>query len=223
MGSIVHVMKRGARGAHLVRDDFDRTRFLMLIRYLNDAHVPRNWERDITREHIDAGFSRPDHWPEAKPYVSILSFCLLDNHFHLLVRENVEGGISKFMQRVGTSMSAYFNARHGEKGTLFQGTYKARTIENDEYLQYVLAYIQVKNALELYPHGMRKALSDFDEAFKWVEEYAYGSLHDYASSHPRELIDMALARELFPGHKAFRRFAEDVMYGRYLPEEESSL
>src|SRR3954466_5129667 len=98
VGSYIHVFNRGTKRMNIVRDEDDRWRFLKLVRYLNDANVPRNWERDIGPDLIRAGFDRPDHWPARDPYVSILAFCLMDNHFHLLVREQKEGGLSKFMQ-----------------------------------------------------------------------------------------------------------------------------
>ncbi len=82
-------MKRGTRGIPIVRDEDDQWRFLKLLRYLNDANTPRNWERDIGPDNVRAGFSRPEHWGKEKPYVSVLAFCLMDNHFHLLVQERV--------------------------------------------------------------------------------------------------------------------------------------
>ena len=94
---IVHVVQRGARQANIVRDEADRWRFLRLLRYLNDESVPRNWEREIAPEHIRAGFTRPDQWNEPQPYVSILAYCLMDNHFHILLQERMENGIAKFM------------------------------------------------------------------------------------------------------------------------------
>src|ERR1700690_699572 len=114
VGSYVHVLNRGTRRMDIVRDDADRWRFLKLIRYLNDANVPRNWEREIGPDHVRRGFARPDTWGTAQPYVSVLAYCLMDNHFHLLMRERIDGGISKFMQRLCTSMSLYFNAKYGE-------------------------------------------------------------------------------------------------------------
>lgn len=212
VGSYIHIMKRGARGAPIVRDEEDRWRFLKLLHYLNDSEVPRNWERDITSENIRAGFSRPDHWPEAKPYVSILAFCLLDNHFHILAKEIQEQGTARYMQRLCTSMSLYFNAKYQEKGTLFQSAYQSRTIDSDEYLQYLSAYIQIKNTFELAPsHTMR----NFRHLLAWAEGYPFSSLIDYAGRRRSGIIDRALFTELFPSFASFKSFAEDVMMGRH--------
>ncbi|HVM73862.1 MAG TPA: transposase [Candidatus Paceibacterota bacterium] len=221
VGSYVHVMKRGGRGVDIVRDDNDRWRFLKLLRYLNDENAPRNWERSINQEHIIAGFTRPVDWPEAKPYVSILAFCLLDNHFHLLLQEKVEGGVAKFMQRLCTSMSANFNARHEERGTLFQGSYRARTITTDTHLQYLSAYIQVKNVFELYPWGIERAAQKFTDAYQWAQSYPFASLNDYTQKR-REIIDHALVADILPEHDFFVDFAKDVIHGRYKDALEES-
>lgn len=216
VGSFVHVMKRGARGSAIVRDENDRWRFLKLLHYLNDAKVPRNWERDISREHIRDGFTRPEHWPKPEPYVSIVAFCLLDNHFHILAQELQEDGMSRYMQRLCTSMSLYSNTKYKERGTLFQSAYQSRTVDNDIYLQYLSAYIQVKNTFELAPRETRR---DFSALFSWAQEYPFASLIDYAGKRRAHIIKHALAAKLFPSFSEFERFARDVMAGRHERDE----
>lgn len=223
VGSFVHVMKRGARRTDIVRDKADRWRFLKLIRYLNDSNVPRNWERDITPEHIKSGFQRPHHWGKPQPYVSVLAFCLMDNHFHLLLQERTEGGIAKFMQRVCTSMAAYFNAKYAESGTLFQGAYKARTVKTDEQLQYLAAYINVKNPFERYPSGFEHAVREFDTAFQWAQNDPFSSLADYAQKPNSALLDHSLIREVFLHGEHFRNFSRDMVLGRALIDDEDIL
>lgn len=213
-GSFIHVVKRGTRGSNIVRDDHDRWRFLKLLKYLNDMEAPRNWERDVTKEHIDRGFARPDHWRKPKPYVSVLSYCLMDNHFHLLLREREDGGVSKFMQRLCTSMALSFNARHKERGTLFESAYVARTVNTDEHLQYVNAYIQIKNAFECFPGGIRVAMRSYNDAYDWAQQHPFVSLGEYAGIRNSQLLDRELIHEVFPSYAAFKKFSRDVMYGR---------
>ncbi len=220
VGSFVHIVKRGARGGPIVRDDNDRWRFLKLMHYLNDANVPRNWERDISREHILQGFARPPEWPKANPYVSILAFCLLDNHFHILVQEMQDEGISRYMQRLCTSMSLHSNSKYGERGTLFQSAYLARTVENDVYLQYLSAYIQVKNTFELAPNMHEK---NFDALFSWAQNYPFASLIDYAGKRTAQIIRHSVAQEIFPSFSEFESFARDMVAGRYERSERLSL
>lgn len=215
VGSYIHVFNRGTKRMDIVRDDGDRWRFLKLVRYLNDENVPRNWERDISPGDIRAGFARPKHWPIPKPYVSILAYCLMDNHYHFLLRENIEGGTSKFMHRLGTSMSKYFNEKYGEKGTLFEGPYKTRTVANDRHLQYLQAYIHVKNPLEKYPGGTSRALRDFDAAYEWAAQYEFAGLRQKEAIRSA-LLDITACTDILLDGTAFRNFAHDVISGREL-------
>lgn len=215
IGSYVHVMKRGAKKTPIVRDDHDRWRFLKLLRYLNDANVPRNWERDVTNDHIANNFARPEQWPAPKPYVSILAYCLMDNHFHLLIQEREEEGVGKFMQRLCTSMSSYFNTKYDESGTLFQGAYKARTVDKDDYLQHLAAYIMFKNTFERYPTGLGQAIKDFDSALLFAENYPFSSLRVFTRETSSSLLDMDEIDQLFTRGDAFLRSGKDALLGRY--------
>jgi putative transposase len=186
VGSIVHVIQRGARGLNIVRDRYDRARFSELLFYLNDSFSDPNWLK-ATKE--CAPFERPDYWPDRDPLVRILAWTLLPNHFHLLLEEIKEGGIAKFMQRLCGSMSMTFNAKYTEKGSLFQGSYKSKTVDNDPYIQYLIYYIQVKNVLELYPGGLPQAIQNFDDAWSWALQYPFSSLSSYATERDSPIID----------------------------------
>lgn len=209
VGSFVHVYKRGTRKMPIVRDDADRWRFLKLIRYVNDQNLPRNWERDIGPDLIRQNYARPQSWGDQKPYVSILAYCLMDNHFHLLLQERVDGGISKFMQRVCTSMSAAYNAKYTETGTLFQGSFRARTVKDDEQLQYLAAYIHVKNAFERYPAGLKAAIREYNRAYEWAKRDPFVGLE---SDFP--ILDQDVIRDVLLDNGRFRAYARDVMYSR---------
>lgn len=218
-GRYLHIIKRGARGMNIVRDDADRWRFLRLLRYLNDKNSPRNWERDVTNDHIRSGFARPDGWSEPDPYVSVVAYCLMDNHFHLLVLEHEQGDVSKFMQRLCTSMSLYYNAKYQERGTLFQSAYKARAVENDDHLQYLAAYIQIKNPFERYPGGLRKAAHNFERAIQWVENDPFTSFGHYVGSRQSALVDIDLVRSIMRDPEEFLGFARDVVLERVERDE----
>ena len=168
----MHVLTRGTRGVNIVRDVADRTQFLRSLYYLNDIYANDNWKRDIAPLGM---FERPSHWPEQEPLVNILAFTLMPNHFHLLLEERTESGIAKFMQRLCGSMSKSFNKKYREKGSLFQSSYKGKTVAQDTYLRQLVWYILVKNTLDLYPGGINAALTNFEEAWEWGLEYRFSS------------------------------------------------
>jgi putative transposase len=72
---------------------------------------------------------------------SMLAYCLMPNHFHLLIRQNTDLGIDKFMLKISTSYAIYFNKKYGRVGPLYQDSFKAKLVEQDSYLTYLSAYI----------------------------------------------------------------------------------
>lgn len=210
--SYVHVIKRGARGMPIVRDEADKKRFVKLLYYLNDEFKLDQWERAI-----DAlePFERPPEWPERSPYVAVIGWVLMPNHFHLLLKVKKKNGVSKFMQRLCGSMSAHFNAKYKEKGSLFQGAYKSCTIVNDLYLRQVLPYVMVKNVFELYPGGYKSAIEKFEDAWQWgVTKFAYSSLPIYGADNSSPIVEGDIVAELFPSASDFKKHAKSVIYGR---------
>ncbi len=211
VGSYVHVTKRGARGMPIVKNEIDKHRFKRLLYFMNDAYRDETWERDTKSLQP---FERPAHWPVRKPIVSVLAWTLMPNHFHLLLKEEIEGGVSSFMQRLCGSMTNYHNAKYKERGSLFQGAYHSRTITSDTYLRYVPAYIMTKNVFELYPQGYAYAEKNFEEAWKWSVEYPWSSLNYYsgATNEAPELQTDVLKEIYTP--ESFKIFSKDTILGR---------
>lgn len=208
VGDFVHTLKRGGRGADIVLDSFDSWRFLQMLYHFNDAIHRENWYRDLEKAGLDHSLKRPDWWGEQKPVVKVAAFTLLDNHFHLLLKEIREGGITDFMQRLGLSMTKHFNERYDEKGSIFQGPYKSVTVTSDAQLRYLSVYIMVKNTFEMYPEGgLKGAFEDFEKAWEWAIQYPYSSLADYAGVRNSPIIDKDVLGEIFPTGEAFKKFA----------------
>lgn len=169
----------------ITQDDNDKWRFLKILRYFNDEYSLSN----IFRQVKNNTFSRPAEWPVPKPLVKILSFCLMPNHFHLLLKEIKEGGVSMFMKKLSGGFTNYINTKYKESGKVFQGSYKSKTIKNDEYIQYLDAYIQVLNPIELYPGGTEAAVKQFDKAFDFATNYSFSSLQDTLLKRNLFIID----------------------------------
>lgn len=218
VGSYVHVVKRGVRGLPIVRDNTDRFRFLLMLTHFNDEFSPQNWYRDLVDAKVQHSLLRPPHWPAQERLVNIIAFCLVENHFHLILEELAEGSIARFMQRLGIGMAKKFNERHEEHGTLFQGAYRARTISDDRYFRYASVYVQLKNALDMYPGGNVSACKDFNRAYNWACSFPYASLGDYAGTFARPVVDTTFLSSLFTPTE-YKTFAKDVILGRYQPDD----
>lgn len=213
-GHFVHIIRRGTRGLPIVREEADRWRFLKVLYYLNDGFAKVNGLREIENEVGVKKFSWPETWPERSPLFSLGAFTLLNNHLHIIGLETKKGGISKFMQKSGISMAKHFNEKYREKGTLFQGAYHAKVIDEDRYLRLVVPYVMVKNTFEMHPKGLTWAVQNFDAAWQWAIAYNFSSLADYGGERHSPIIDAKPLKDILGGPKEFKRLCQDMISGR---------
>ncbi len=216
--SFVHVVKRGARGLPIVSNELESQRFLRLLYYMNDSYLDPAWDRMTAAKEL---FSRPGHWKTRQPLVEIHAFTLMPNHIHILLKEINEGGITTFMRKICQSMTNYHNEKYQQKGSLFQGPYRGRTIDTDVYFKYVAVYIMVKNVFELYPKGgLRGAIDEFEEAWQWAFAYPYSSLAWYAGIQRSPISEHQLLNGSFASATEFKKFSRDVIRsGKWLEVE----
>ena len=127
-GEIFHCFNRGVDKRIIFLDSKHYTYFLKLLTHLNTSDVLGELRLHINKKPIN-------------PPVTILSYCLLPNHYHLVLYCNEDKVLSKFMQRIGTAYTMYFNNRYDRSGALFQGKFKAKHIDSDQYLKQILAYV----------------------------------------------------------------------------------
>lgn len=114
---------------------------MFLILFLQSSETIKN----IDRLFKEFAKNPEDYVSKSKPiknrYVELVSFCFMPNHFHLLVHELKEGGISKHMQRVQNAYTKYINTKYEKSGHLFQGPYQAVRMEDNTQLLHISCYI----------------------------------------------------------------------------------
>ncbi len=139
-GKYYHIYNRGVEKRNITTDKYDVLRFLKGLQIFN------------TTESIGSIFEfdkRKDN--QAKNQISNLvqinAFNLLGNHYHLIVKQIVDGGISKYMQSVNGGYTKYFNEKYDRVGSLFQGPYKAAYINDDIKLNKLLAYVNLNHVV----------------------------------------------------------------------------
>ncbi len=143
--------------------------------------------------------------------VEIGLYCLMPNHFHILVREKVEGGLSKFMGKLATAYSMYFNKKNNRTGTLFEGRFKAKHANADEYLKYLFAYIHLNPVKIIDPEWKENGIGDRDGAKKYLAEYSYSSYLDYMGTKRIEgkIINKSAFPEYFTDNKDFEQYINE--------------
>ncbi len=153
--SIYHVYNRGVERRMIFMDVQDYYVFLNRLRQLLDD--PETLKADM-----------PDRKERLKSFygeVELLAFCLMPNHFHLLIYQHTENAIAEFMRALSTSYTMYFNKRYERVGSLFQGRYKARLVDSEPYWQHISRYIH------LNPEALGRDCT----------QYEYSSLHLYST------------------------------------------
>lgn len=144
-------------------------------------------------------FSDIFNYERGGPLVSFGAWCLMTNHFHLLVKEQVAGGISLFMKKLGTGYSMFFNLKHDRVGALFEGPFKSRLVSEDSHLKHLFGYIHL-NPLDIEFSGWNNRM-DRPKNLEWkafLTEYPYSSFHDLHSTERPEHKILNLAD--FPGY-----------------------
>ena len=207
-GEYYHLFNRGARRQAILRDRADWQRFLFGILYLQSPEPFKNISRTAKQFSPEIGF--PVDVLETEKilkgrFVELVAFCLMTNHFHLLVRETEEGGIANYMQRVGDGYTKYFNTKHDASGHVFQGPYKAVHVKDDNQLLYLSAYIH-RNPREIkswkglefeYPWS---SLQDFTTANRWggliVPEIITGQFEQTNKSNYADFVKTSTAKLL---------------------------
>src|SRR3989338_8322180 len=146
-----HLYNRGVEKRVIFEDKNDYSRFVGLL-YACNSEVSFN-ARELNKGETFAETVLREADRE-EPLVSIGAYSLMPNHFHLLVKEIKEGGISAFMQKLSTAYTMYFNKKRSRSGVLFQGVFKSQHINSDEYLKYLFSYIHL-NPIKLVESGWK--------------------------------------------------------------------
>lgn len=128
--------------------------------------------------------------------VDICAYCLMPNHFHLLVHEKIEGGISKFMQKLQIAYTMYFNKKNERSGALFQGKYKLSIAETDNYLKYLIAYIHLNPVKLIEPNWKENGIKNESLVLKFLQNYKYSSYSDFVGQKREE--EKILNRKALP-------------------------
>lgn len=196
--NIYHIYNRGVEKRQIFMDSHDHFRFIHDLFEFNDI--------------APAG-----KYSEAKPpkvkrelLVEILSFCLMPNHFHLILRQVVDNGITTFMHKLGTGYTRYFNDKGERVGSLFQSTFKAKIVENDQYLLQLSKYIHL-NPLELFDSEFKKKNTISSEHIKFLDNYRWSSYMDYIGNknfpsvtHRNFILDIS------GGKQKYQQFITDL-------------
>ncbi len=144
-GNFYHIFNRGVDKKKIFLDDFDRFRFVYDLFEFNDTKPTTNLSERIKIANLN---NEPLFKKDRDLITNILAFSLMENHYHLVLKEIKQGGISEFLKKLGTGYTMYFNSKYNRSGVLFQGKFKAVEIKDEPQFSWTIFYVHF-NPIEL--------------------------------------------------------------------------
>ena len=200
-GYFYHIFNRGVEKRDIFLDKRDYLRFLETLDFyrlfptptkLSDFRRNKNkYMKNVQQDEI----------------VKLYCYCLMPNHYHLLVQQLEESGITNFLRKLSDSYTKYFNTKYERIGPLFQGTFKARSVETDEYLLYLSKYIHKNSFLLKMWKGKIYPFSSYNH-------YLTGEIHPFCDT---QFILNNFNRK--NPNLDYKNFVEDINYSVPVLEE----
>ncbi|UCB57613.1 MAG: transposase [Candidatus Omnitrophota bacterium] len=200
-----HTYNRGVDKRKIFLNKIHYFRFIHSLFEFNDLTAAINFGWKMKKDY--RGLASIMETEEKERLVDIVCFCLMPNHFHLILKQVSDNGIVKFMQKLGTGYTMYFNQVCQRKGSLFEGPFKAILIEKDEYFVHLSRYIHL-NPVELISSDWRKkGIKDWNKINKFLEQYRWSSYLDYiGKSNFPSLSNRGFLLDYFKGKESYQAF-----------------
>jgi putative transposase len=194
-GEIYHVFNRGIDRRLTFNHKYEYERAIRTISFYRFCQTALKLSRFLS-----LSFKRQQEFLKtlgaARPLVSVICYCLMPNHFHLLLRQETDGAISRYLSNFQNSYTRYFNVSNERDGPLFMDQFKAVRIESEAQLVHVSRYIH------LNPHTAFLTKTE-----KELELYPWSSFREYISGGA--IVESEIVLGLFAGSDSYRQFVFD--------------
>ncbi len=216
-GEYYHIYNRGIDKRVIFKSQRDYERFMMLL-YIANSAEKRSFRLDDILNKQHKKFHEVLLLNKGTSLVSIGGWCLMSNHFHLLVRQDVDGGITKFMKKLGVGYAMYFNIKYQRKGALFGGLFKSKLIGVDDiYMRHLFGYVHL-NPLDIGFSGWEENIDTYNtkEMRNFLASYRYSSHADYVGKERSEntILNKTGFPEYFIDSTSFQDFVENYFIGK---------
>ena len=216
-GEYYHIYNRGIDKRIIFKSKKDYERFIMLL-YLANSDDSFRLDNILNKQHKTFGEALV--LDKDEPLVSIGAWCLMTNHFHLLIRQEADGGVTKFMRKLGVGYSMFFNIKYQRKGALFGGLFKSKLIGvDDNYMRQLFGYIHI-NPLEIefpeWKDKIKKSSINMNMK-KFLESYQYSSYLDYIGEDriEKNIINPKNFPDYFQNSQSFQDFIENYFISEF--------
>ncbi|MBU4536486.1 transposase [Patescibacteria group bacterium] len=228
-GEFYHIYNRGVDKRNIIMDENDIYRILESLDVFNTTQNVGSIHENSFEKRDDNQLGNP-----VSKLVGIVAFNILDNHYHLVLKQISNNGISKFIKSFAGGYTKYFNEKYERSGVLFQGPFKAEHINSEAYLRYVIDYVNLNHFI----HGLEKLdilKSDWGERSS-LEQYIISNKNIWRNKHfkcdtsficneckklkgyEKDLLKMAkMFKENKKAKKDFEYVAGPPISGGYIP------
>ncbi|MFH1129677.1 MAG: transposase [Patescibacteria group bacterium] len=206
MADIYHVLNRGVDKRKIFLDQQDHLRFIHDLYEFNDNRVIGSTSDRFKASNKDNDLVGRSTKQPRKPMVNIYAFCLMPNHFHLLLGPIIENGISKFLRKLDMGYAKYFNIKHKRKGALFESRYKSILISKSNHFLNLPYYIHL-NPLDMeFSEWRNRKIKDHDKAIKYLNNYRWSSHLDYCGKKNfPSVTNRELLLDVFGGQEKYKK------------------
>jgi len=215
---LYHCLNRGVEKRIIFQDSMDHARFVHDMYEFNDVAPAGNAYRLFRAGDIPEATMmeiRPPSLRTRKRIVDVHGWCLMGNHYHLLLSERVDGGLSLFLRKLNVGYAMYFNEKYKRQGTLFQGRTKKIHINSDAHFLHILHYIHL-NPLDFLKGAEQwrtLEIKNAKTALAHLEKYRWSSYLDYCG---KKNFPSVLTKDLFGD--VFKNYPKTI--GVYLKDLE---
>lgn len=194
-GEYYHLYNRGVDKRNIFTTTKDVERFVESICEFNQTETIgsiRDIKKDKTESKALAKLSR-------EPLVSFVAYCLNPNHFHFVLRQLVDGGIAKFMQKLQGGYTYYFNVKNSRTGSLFQGTFKSHCVDDENYFNKTIGYVNKNYKIHNIPKNKMHLIFASDN------EYENNNFKIVSKEEGERIL------EIFNGNKNFGKHCDEIV------------
>lgn len=179
-----HIYNRGVEKRTIFENRRDYHRFLKTLKFYQYAGPKPRFSKFFNNQSLKTKLD--------KKIVEIICYCLMPNHFHLLIKQLQDGGITEFFSKISNSYTKYYNTKHTRVGPLLQGEFKAVLIESEEQLIHVSRYIHLNPFVAFL--------------VKDLNSYEWSSYSDYIGKIPNGICSKELVLDLFKSPYDYEKF-----------------
>jgi len=195
---IYHVFNRGHAFQPIFSSIKDYQRLINTFRYYRYSNPPVRLSKFLIIARDEREKILKEMEEKQKKIIEIYCFCLMPNHYHLLLKQIQDNGISQYMSKVQNSYGRFFNIKNNLIGSLFQGNFKAKRVETEEQLLHLSRYIHL-NPFSSY------VVKSIEE----LKEYSWSSLPDYLNNQNSSPVNKNLILGYFKNIKDYQQFVLD--------------